>query len=108
MGIHNIRLPRDLAKVRLGKEGMAGKCADHLPKIEGEPNSSNFKVGRIHLRLDHVPIAKIHLSPAATMRKMFCEFCPQVPLYICQKHLHIYFLNDLFCKMESVIRFFLV
>lgn len=34
MGIRNIRLPRD-PNTSGGKEG-----ADHLPKIEGEPNSS--------------------------------------------------------------------
>ena len=52
-------------------------------------------------------ITKIHLSLAAMIRRMFCKFCPQVPLDICKKYLPI-FLNDLFCKMESVIRFFLV
>jgi hypothetical protein len=31
------------------------------------------KVGHIHIQLDHVLIAKIHLSPAAMMRKRFLE-----------------------------------
>jgi hypothetical protein len=34
-----------------------------------------------------VPIAKMQLLPVATMRRMFCEFCPQAPLYICPIHL---------------------
>ena len=29
-----------------------------------------YKVGRIYIRLQHVPVAKMHLSPAATIRRM--------------------------------------
>ena len=62
-------------------------------------------LSHIHIWLDHVPITKIHLSPAAKTRRMFCQFCLQVPLYICLRHLPIFF-NDLFCKIERVISFF--
>src|ERR1700691_3419448 len=34
---------------------------------------SPTKVGRIDIRLDHVPIAKTHLLPAATMRRTFLQ-----------------------------------
>ena len=49
------------------------------------------KVGRMHIRFDHVPIAKMHRLPAAMMRRMFCKFCSQGPLNICPIHLHIFF-----------------
>ena len=45
----------------------------------------------IFIPLDHVSIAKIHLTPAATMRRMFCKFCPQGPLDICKKYLPVLF-----------------
>jgi hypothetical protein len=51
----------------------------------------DVKVGRIHIRLDHMPIAKIHLSPVATMRGMFYKFCLQGTLDTGPRHLLIFF-----------------
>ena len=48
------------------------------------------KVGHMHIWFDHMPIIKIHISPAATMRGMFCKFCPWGPLYICPRHLSVF------------------
>ena len=39
------------------------------------------KVGCMHIWFDHMPIKKIHISPAAMMRGMFCKFCLQTFIY---------------------------
>ena len=44
-----------------------------------------------HIWFNHVPMVKLHILPAATMRGMFCKFCWQWPLYICPRHLPIIF-----------------
>ena len=63
------------------------------------------KVCRMHFRLDHVPIAKIHLSPAATMRRMFCEFCHSTLVqegFVRRERLRHHTINVLYSRNNSI------
>ena len=65
------------------------------------------KVGHMHIWFDHVPIAKYTFHQQQWWEECFANsVCG--PLYIHPRHLPIFFLNDLFCKIESAIQFFLI
>ena len=63
--------------------------------------SPSGTAGKPIVQLDHMPITKIHISPAAMMRGMFCKICLQRTFIYSSKTPAYIFLNDLFCKIES-------